>query len=96
MTKFLVDSDAVLNATTSIQATIGRIQGEVSGLQGQLTGLESNWSGQAATAFQSIVAEWRATQVRVEESLSSISSALALAGNQYAEIESSNARLFSR
>ena len=96
MTQFQVDSDAVLQATTAVQATISRIQTEVGGLQGQLNSLESVWTGQAATAFQAIVAEWRATQIRVEEGLASINSALTLAGTQYADIEQSNARLFLR
>lgn len=94
MTAYNVDSEAVLAATSNVTATIGRIQGEVSALLGQLTGLQGSWSGQAATAFQGVVADWRATQLRVEESLAAISSALGVAGRQYAEIEEANVRLF--
>ena len=96
MTRYQVDSEAVISATGAVRTTIGRIQSEVAGLHGQLTSLQGSWSGQAATAFQSVVSDWTSTQQRVEESLSAINSALALAGQQYAEIEQANARLFSR
>ncbi len=94
MTRYQVDSDAVINATSAVRGSISRIQAEVDALHGQLVNLQGSWTGQAATAFQSIVGDWKATQVRVEESLGSISTALAHAGQQYAEAEEANARLF--
>ena len=96
MTRYQVDSEAVLTATGAVRATIGRLQSEVAGLHGQLTQLQSSWTGPAATAFGSTVTEWKATQQRVEENLASINQALGLAGQQYAEIEHANARLFGR
>ena len=96
MTRYQVDSEAVLGATAAVRSTIGRIQGEVNGLHAQLDNLQGSWSGQAATAFQAVIADWRATQQRVEECLASISHALGQAGQQYADIEASNARLFSQ
>lgn len=94
--RYQVDSDAVLGATSAATATIARIQSEVGALHGQLTNLQSSWSGSAASAFQVLVGEWRGTEQRVEELLSAMSQALGLAGQQYAEAEQSNARLFSR
>ncbi|MCU1558057.1 MAG: family type secretion target [Microbacteriaceae bacterium] len=96
MTRYQVDSEAVLGATGAVRSTIGRIQAEVSGLHGQLDDLQGSWSGQAATAFQAALSEWRVTQQRVEEALAAINHALGQAGQQYADIEASNARLFSR
>jgi early secretory antigenic target protein ESAT-6 len=96
MTTFQVDSEAVLSATSAVRASIDRIQAEVGGLLGQLTSLQSSWSGQAASAFQGVITDWRATQQRVEEGLAAINQALTQAAQQYAEIEAANARLFSR
>jgi len=96
MTRYQVDSEAVISATGAVRNSISRIQSEVSGLHGQLTNLQGSWTGQAATAFQTVVTDWKATQVRVEESLAAINQALSQAGQQYAEIEANNARLFSR
>ena len=96
MTRYQVDSDAVLSATGAVQNSISRIQAEVSGLHGQLTNLQGSWTGQAATAFSTTVTDWKATQQRVEENLTAINHALTQAGQQYAEIEAANARLFAR
>jgi early secretory antigenic target protein ESAT-6 len=75
---------------------MSRIQGEVSSLLGQLVNLQGSWSGPAASAFQGVVTEWRATQQRVDENLSAINQALTFAAQQYAETETSNARLFQQ
>jgi WXG100 family type VII secretion target len=94
MTRYQVDSEAVAAATGNVRAAVGRIQAEVGGLHSQLTQLQSSWTGPAATAFQGVVSDWRATQQRVEESLAHINAALAQAGRIYADVEEQNARLF--
>jgi WXG100 family type VII secretion target len=96
MTTYHVDAAQVSAATQTVQGTIGRIQAEVSSLLGQLTGLQSSWSGQAATAFQGAVADWRTTQQHVEQSLAHLNRALGIAATQYADAEQANARLFLR
>ncbi|MBC7723511.1 MAG: WXG100 family type VII secretion target [Burkholderiaceae bacterium] len=96
MTTYQVDSEAVLGTTNTVRASMGRIQAEAASLYAQLVGLQGSWSGQAATAFQSIAGEWKSTQQRVEESLAAINVALGQAAQQYAEIESANTRLFLR
>jgi len=94
MTRYHVDADAVLSTNSAVQAAIGRIQSEVATMHTLLVDLQSSWGGQAASAFQGVVADWRATQLRVEESITAINQALAFAGQQYAEIEHSNSRMF--
>jgi early secretory antigenic target protein ESAT-6 len=96
MTQYRVDSDAVATATGAVKSSIGRIQAEVASLHGQLTNLQDSWSGGAATAFQGVVIDWKATQQRVEESLAGINLALETAGRQYADIEAANQRMFTR
>ena len=96
MTRFQVDSEAVLSTTGAARASIDRIQTEVNGLLGQLVSLQESWSGAAATAFQGVVSDWRATQVRVEQNMTAINQALAAVGHSYAETELDNARVFAR
>ncbi|HEY1106946.1 WXG100 family type VII secretion target [Agromyces endophyticus] len=96
MTSYQVDADQVSAATQTVQGTIGRIQSDVAALMSQLTGLQSSWSGQASSAFQGAVADWRATQLQVEQSLMGLNQALGLAATQYADAEQANARLFLR
>lgn len=95
MTRYQVDSEAVLAAASTAQGTIARIQSEVAGLHTELTELQGSWTGPAAAAFQGIVADWRGVQSRVEESLNALNQALAAAGRHYAETEAANARLFA-
>lgn len=94
MTAFSVDSDAVLSATGAIRATADRLQGETSAMLGQLTQLQSSWTGTAAVGFQGVIDRWRATQRELEASLGEIGTALAQAGNQYAQTELTAAGLF--
>ena len=96
MTTYQVDSEAVLAATTATRGTIGRIEAEVAALYGQLVNLEGSWTGQASIAFQGAVADWKAMQQRIEESLAGLNQALTVAGQQYADIEQANTRLFAR
>lgn len=96
MTRYQIDSEAVAAATASVQAAASRIQADVSGLHGRLIDLQGSWTGQAATAFQAVVADWSATQRRVEESLQLLNTGLARAGQHYAEIEVQNTRMFAR
>jgi len=96
MTRYQVDSEQVAAATQGVQGTITRIQSEVASLLAQLQGLQGSWSGQASTAFQAAVADWRATQLQVEQSLTGLNQALGSAASHYAEAELANARLFLR
>jgi WXG100 family type VII secretion target len=94
MSTFRVDSEQVLAANSTIQATIGKLQSEVELLHTQLQSLEGSWQGAAATSFQELVKRWRVTATGVETQLSEIGKALAFAASQYSEIETANTRLF--
>ena len=94
MAQFQVDSDQVFSANTAIQSTISRLQGEVQTLHGQLQGLQSSWRGMAADTFQELAGRWRLTEASVQEQLGQIGQALAVAAQQYADIEATNQRLF--
>lgn len=96
MTRYQVDSEAVITATTTARASIGRFQAEAAALQSSLTGLQGTWSGAAATAFQGLLGEWTSAYQRVEQALAAMTEALAHAGQGYAEVEQQAARLFLR
>ena len=95
MAVFHVDSDALMAKSGAVQGTIDRLRGEVEAMQQGLRELESLWTGAAASTFQQLVAEWRITQQRVEESLVSINGALNRAAIHYSEAEAANTRLFT-
>ncbi|KAA6434916.1 WXG100 family type VII secretion target [Agrococcus sediminis] len=95
MSRFVVDADAIHGAHLAVRGTASRLQSEAAAMHGQLQALQDSWTGQASVAFQGVLQDWRATQLRVEESLASINEALAHAGRQYAEVEQGNARMFA-
>lgn len=95
MTRFHIDSEAVAAATANAQAAASRIQSDVQALHARLTELEGSWSGQAAAAFQGVVAEWAALQRQVDDGLARLGTALGAAGRHYADVEAQNARLFA-
>ena len=95
MSRFEVDSARVAQASGAVAASAGNIAAEVEGMVRHLLDLESCWKGQAASGFQALSAQWRATQDRVRISLEDIQRALEQAGRQYADVEAANARMFS-
>ena len=96
VTRYHVDSDAVLAATAQAKTTISRVQSDLQSLTHSLHSLQASWGGHASTAFQSVFEQWRQTQVSVEGQLIALTEALGQAGRHYGELEAQNARLFSR
>lgn len=94
MSTFSTDTGEMQVKAQAVMATIDRQRGEVTAMQMNLDQLQGTWQGAAAASFQSIVAEWRSTHVRIEESLSSIATALHHASTQYEEVENVNASMF--
>lgn len=95
MSKYVVDADAIHGAHIAVRSTASRVQSEVSAMHSQLQALQDSWTGQASIAFQGVLQDWRATQMRVEESLAAINEGLAAAGRQYDEVEQGNTRMFA-
>ena len=94
MTRFLVDSEEVLAANSVVQSTIQKLQSDVDTLHTQLNSLQSSWQGQAANSFQDLAGRWRTTAGLVQQQLAEICQALAIAAQQYSDIEATNQRLF--
>lgn len=94
MTRFEVDSARVDAASAQVRATSQTLTAEVDAMMRHLEDLQGVWRGQAASGFAQVVAQWRATQNQVRDTLDSIQAALGQAGRQYAETEASTARMF--
>jgi WXG100 family type VII secretion target len=96
MTRYQVDTDAVLAATQTARHTIERLHQDVATLTGTLQTLSGVWTGAAAGAFTDLYATWRATHAQVETHLADITAALTQAGQHYQDMEMANAALFRR
>ncbi len=96
MSRFEVDSAQVSQASAAVKGSIGSISAEVDRMMTHLLDLQNSWKGQAASQFQYVVTDWRATQERVRASLEQVNAALTAAGASYAEVEDRNTRMFTR
>ena len=96
MIQFEVDSARVAQASQAVHASASQIGTEVDRMMRSLLDLQGCWRGQAATSFQHVVTDWRATQERVRVVLEEIHQALSVAGRQYADAEEAAVRMFSR
>lgn len=94
MSRFEVDSERVAQSSAQVKQSVGTVTAEVDRLMKNLLDLQNSWKGQAASSFQAVVSDWRATQERVRQSLEDINAALGAAGQQYAEVEARNAQMF--
>ncbi|MFW0154771.1 WXG100 family type VII secretion target [Rothia sp. P6271] len=94
MAQFVVDSEMISQKSATARAQIDSIIAEVNGLTSSLQDLEGSWTGAASLNFQGVLAQWRATQQQVEQSIAQINEALSRAGINYADTESANAAMF--
>jgi early secretory antigenic target protein ESAT-6 len=92
--QFQVDTDRITAASADINRIGADIDAQVAAMMARLTALQDAWTGSAASRFQGVASEWRATQAKVRESLDHISRLLAQAGQQYAAAEQQNTAMF--
>jgi early secretory antigenic target protein ESAT-6 len=95
MSRYEVDSAQVAAASAAVQTSVQELGGEVDRMMRHLLELQANWKGSAATSFQHVVTDWRATQERVRTTLEEIQRALAVAGRQYEDAENAASRMFA-
>lgn len=95
MSRYEVDSAQVATAAASVRARAATIRSEVHAMHRQLAELQGSWRGAAATAFTGVLADWTATEARLDASLGQIATAMQSAARTYAEAETQASRLFT-
>jgi early secretory antigenic target protein ESAT-6 len=95
MSHYEVDSTQVAAASAAVQTSAQELGDEVDRMMRRLLELQASWKGSASTSFQHVVTDWRATQERVRLTLEEIQRALAIAGRQYEEAETTATRMFT-
>ena len=95
MSRYEVDGAQVAAASGAVQTSVQAIGDEVDRMMRHLLELQATWKGSAATSFQHVVTDWRATQERVRSTLAEIQQALAVAGRQYEDAEAAATRMFT-
>ncbi|GAA4835997.1 hypothetical protein GCM10023221_11300 [Luteimicrobium xylanilyticum] len=94
MSKFEVDSADVAHAARTVDSTAAAVRSEVAAMLHRLEELQATWRGEAAARFAAVVDDWRAVQVRVDESLGGIQVAMVGAAQTYEDAEAGAAALF--
>lgn len=95
MSTFATNTNEMQAKSMAVQSTIERVRAEVNAMTASLQDLQGTWQGAASANFQSVLADWRNTQIRVEESLNAIGTALNRASVHYEDAETANAGLFT-
>ncbi|MDO5746520.1 MAG: WXG100 family type VII secretion target [Actinomycetaceae bacterium] len=95
MAQFNVDSQLVQQASATTKTIGDQIRADVATMMAHLHQLSSSWTGTASVAFQDCATQWKAAQAQVDNSLDSISAALACAADTYEQAETQTANMFS-
>ncbi|MDO5034594.1 MAG: WXG100 family type VII secretion target [Actinomycetaceae bacterium] len=95
MTVFYVDPAEVARASAMVRASADALRSEVAAMMAHLDALQASWSGTASAQFAEVAANWRSTQVLVEQSLDEIGLQLATAASAYSDAESQTTALFA-
>lgn len=72
-----------------------QVQADLAALRNQLTPLAGAWQGQAATAFQGLMARWDADARGLNDALRGIGEAIRGSGHGYAQAEAEQERAMS-
>ena len=72
------------------------VQSQLSALRNQLAPLAGAWKGQAATAFQMLMARWDADARQLNEALNGIGEQIRGSGTTYAQADETEHQTYSR
>jgi WXG100 family type VII secretion target len=87
---FGTSTDAMTAAANNVDQVSQEISSALTTLKNQIDPLASSWQGGAATAFNTLMAEWHQDANKLTAALSDISQALSASGKNYASTEESN------
>ena len=87
---FGTSTDVMTSAANQVDQVSQEIAQALTSLQNQIDPLAASWKGTAATAFNSLMAQWHEDANKLTQALTDISQALSASGKNYAQTESSN------
>ena len=67
---------ALLKGATTIEQSQSDIESTLKNLESKLSGIGSSWQGEAAVAFQNVMAEWQTEAGKVTSALTELHTAL--------------------
>jgi WXG100 family type VII secretion target len=88
-------TEEMRRAATRVMSVNDQVQANLASLRNQLAPLAGAWQGQAATAFQALMARWDTDARSLNEALRGIGEALQGTGQSYAQAEEQHSRSLS-
>jgi WXG100 family type VII secretion target len=85
-----VSTDDVQSKASAVAAEVAELEGQLTKLSSDMRALSETWTGQAASAFQSLYAGWGKQATAIHNSLNEIGLSLKGAGSKYADAEAAN------
>ena len=95
MAWFEVDTGEMHDARGAVGACASQVAADVDELGRHLAELRATWQGEAAGAFEAVMARWQAVHEQVRGALDEVEHALELTGRAYDEAEGSARRMFA-
>jgi 6 kDa early secretory antigenic target len=95
MAWFEVDTGEMRYARRAVGACASQVAADVDELGRHLAELGATWQGEAAGAFDAVMARWQAVHEQVRAALGEVEHALEATGRAYDEAEGSAHRLFA-
>lgn len=95
MSQFMVGTDAVQAAGNKIQSLSQQIEDLITTCMQTAEGVKDNWTGQANTAFEGAMTEWRQAAMNVREASGQIGKATMTASSNYVDTEQANTSMFT-
>jgi 6 kDa early secretory antigenic target len=95
MAWFEVDTGELGHARDAVGACASQVAADVDELGRHLAELRATWQGEAAGAFETVMARWQAVHEQVRAALGEVEHALELTGQAYDEAEGSARRMFA-
>ncbi len=92
---FEVDTGELGRARGAVGACAAQVAMDVDELGRHLVELQASWQGEAAGAFDAVMARWQAVHEQVRSALGEVELALEASGRAYDEAEGSARRLFA-
>jgi early secretory antigenic target protein ESAT-6 len=85
-----VATDDVQSKASAVASEVAELEAQLAKLSSDMRALADTWTGQAATAFQSLYANWGKQATAIQHSLNEIGLSLKGAGSKYADAEAAN------
>ncbi|MFL6120575.1 WXG100 family type VII secretion target [Actinophytocola sp.] len=88
--KMVVTFAALQDAERDIRSCVTKVRGKLDDLDGYLTPLTGSWTGDAATAYQARMREWRAAAKDLADALERIAGIVHTAESNYGNAVATN------